>query len=33
MSKHDAAPHVSGLWQPIFAALPFESAVLLRRGT
>ncbi len=23
--------HVSGLWRPIFAALPFENAVLLRR--
>ncbi len=31
MSKHDAAAHVSGLWRPIFSALPFENAVLLRR--
>ncbi|HNM93689.1 MAG TPA: nitroreductase family deazaflavin-dependent oxidoreductase [Mycobacterium sp.] len=31
MPKAEAAHHVSGLWRPIFAALPFESAVLLRR--
>ena len=31
VSKHDAAAHLSGLWRPIFAALPFENAVLLRR--
>ena len=29
--KAAAAEHVSGLWRPIFSALPFESAVLLRR--
>jgi deazaflavin-dependent oxidoreductase (nitroreductase family) len=32
-TKAAAAQHVSGLWRPIFAALPFESAVLLRRGS
>ena len=31
VSKHAAAAHLSGLWRPIFAALPFENAVLLRR--
>jgi deazaflavin-dependent oxidoreductase (nitroreductase family) len=33
MSKHDAAQHVSGLWRPIFSALPFANAVLLRRAS
>ncbi|WP_006244558.1 nitroreductase family deazaflavin-dependent oxidoreductase [Mycolicibacterium tusciae] len=31
MSKAQAAPSVNGLWQPIFARLPFEQAVLLTR--
>jgi hypothetical protein len=31
VSKAAAAEHVSGLWRPIFAALPFENAVLLKR--
>jgi hypothetical protein len=26
-----AAPHVKGFWKPIFARLPFDEAVLLRR--
>ena len=29
--KAVAADHVSGLWRHIFSAVPFESAVLLRR--
>jgi deazaflavin-dependent oxidoreductase (nitroreductase family) len=32
MPKAAAAEHVSGLWRPIFSALPFENAVLLTRG-
>ena len=32
MPKADAAPSVKGLWQPIFAQLPFEQAVLLKRA-
>jgi hypothetical protein len=32
MPKAEAAPAVKGLWQPIFARLPFEQAVLLRRA-
>ena len=31
MPKAEAAPSVKGLWRPIFARLPFEQAVLLRR--
>ena len=31
MSKAEAAPSVKGAWRPIFARLPFEQAVLLRR--
>ena len=31
MPKAQAAPSVNGLWQPIFARLPFEQAVLLTR--
>jgi hypothetical protein len=29
--KAEAAPSVKGAWRPIFARLPFEQAVLLRR--
>lgn len=32
MSKAEAAPSVTGLMRPLFGLLPFESAVLLRRG-
>ena len=32
MPKAAAAPAVNRLWRPIFARLPFESAVLLKRG-
>ena len=32
MPKADAAPSVKGRWQPIFASLPFELAVLLKRA-
>jgi hypothetical protein len=32
MPKAEAAPAVKGLWRPIFARLPFEQAVLLRRA-
>jgi deazaflavin-dependent oxidoreductase (nitroreductase family) len=32
VSKAEAAPHVSGLWRPIFTMLPFENAVLLTRA-
>ena len=32
MSKADAAPAVKGLLRPVFPLLPFESAVLFRRG-
>lgn len=31
MPKAQAAPSVTGLWRPLFARLPFEQAVLLRR--
>jgi deazaflavin-dependent oxidoreductase (nitroreductase family) len=31
MTKAEAAPHVTGLMKPVFARLPFESAVLLTR--
>lgn len=31
MTKEEAAPSVRGLWRPIFSALPFEKALLLRR--
>ena len=31
MSKEEAAQSVTGFWRPIFARLPFEQAVLLRR--
>jgi deazaflavin-dependent oxidoreductase (nitroreductase family) len=30
--KAEAARAVKGLWRPIFARLPFEQAVLLRRA-
>ena len=30
--KAEAAPHVTGWMKPVFARLPFESAVLLTRG-
>ena len=32
VSKAEAAQAVKGLWRPIFARLPFEQAVLLRRA-
>lgn len=32
MSKAEAAASVTGLLRPLFAVLPFESAVLFRRG-
>ena len=32
MPKAEATPAVKGLWRPIFARLPFEQAVLLRRA-
>lgn len=32
MPKAQAARAVKGLWRPIFARLPFEQAVLLRRA-
>jgi deazaflavin-dependent oxidoreductase (nitroreductase family) len=32
MSKAEAAGSVTGLWRPIFARLPFDQAVLLRRS-
>ena len=32
MPKAQAAPSVNGMWQPIFARLPFEQAVLLTRA-
>jgi len=31
MPKAEAAQSVTGLWRPIFARLPFEQAVLLKR--
>lgn len=31
MTKAEAAPSVKGAWRPIFARLPFEQAVLLKR--
>lgn len=31
MTKAEAAPSVTGLWRPLFARLPFEQAVLLKR--
>ncbi len=31
MSKAEAAPKVTGVLKPLFAVLPFEQAVLLRR--
>jgi deazaflavin-dependent oxidoreductase (nitroreductase family) len=31
-SKAEAAGSVTGLWRPIFARLPFDQAVLLRRS-
>ncbi|MET0700919.1 MAG: nitroreductase family deazaflavin-dependent oxidoreductase [Mycobacterium sp.] len=33
MTKAEAAPHVTGWWQPVFARLPFEQAVLLTRAS
>ena len=33
MSRAEASDHVTGVMRPVFARLPFESAVLLRRGT
>jgi len=32
MTKAEAAPHVTGLMKPVFARLPFESAVLFTRS-
>jgi deazaflavin-dependent oxidoreductase (nitroreductase family) len=32
MPKAEAAQSVKGLWRPIFARLPFEQAVLLKRA-
>jgi hypothetical protein len=32
MPKAEAAQSVKGLWQPIFAQLPFEQAVLMKRA-
>ena len=32
MSKAEAAPQVTGLMKPVFARLPFDQAVLLRRS-
>ncbi|MDT5194878.1 MAG: hypothetical protein QOH20_1632 [Mycobacterium sp.] len=32
VSKAEAARSVTGLWRPIFARLPFDKAVLLRRA-
>ena len=32
MPKAEAAQSVKGLWRPIFATLPFEQAVLLKRA-
>jgi len=32
VSKAEAAPSVKGGWRPIFARLPFEQAVLLKRA-
>jgi hypothetical protein len=32
MPKAEAAPSVKGQWRPIFARLPFEQAVLLKRA-
>jgi deazaflavin-dependent oxidoreductase (nitroreductase family) len=31
MTKAEAASHVTGWWRPVFARIPFEQAVLLRR--
>jgi deazaflavin-dependent oxidoreductase (nitroreductase family) len=31
VTKAEAAHHVTGLWRPIFAKLPFEQAVLLTK--
>src|ERR1700750_943906 len=31
MTKAEAAAHVTGWWRPVFARIPFEQAVLLRR--
>ena len=31
VSKAEAAPHVKGLWRPIFSVLPFQNALLLQR--
>ena len=33
MSRNEASAHVTGMMRPVFSRLPFESAVLLRRGT
>ena len=32
MPKAEAAQSVKGLWQPIFAQLPFEQGVLMKRA-
>jgi deazaflavin-dependent oxidoreductase (nitroreductase family) len=32
VTKAEAAPHVNGLWRPIFSVLPFEYAVLMTRA-
>ncbi len=33
MARNEASAHVTGVMRPVFARPPFESAVLLRRGT
>ena len=33
VSKAEAARSVKGLWRPVFARLPFEQAVLLKRAS
>ena len=33
MSRDEASAEVTGVMRPVFARLPFESAVLLRRGS
>jgi deazaflavin-dependent oxidoreductase (nitroreductase family) len=32
MPRAEAAPAVKGWWRPIFSVLPFEDALLLKRG-
>jgi hypothetical protein len=31
VTRDEATPHITGLWRPIFARLPFEQAVLLTK--